>query len=185
MDITPAQAKQAMTEADELYSAAAVNQALDIMAQQITAKLGDKNPLVLCIMNGGVIVTGHLLTRLQFPLQQDYLHASRYRGATSGSKTVSWLHKPETPLADRHVLLVDDILDEGYTLREIISWCETQGAASVHSAVLADKQHDRRIDGLACDFHALKLPDRYVFGCGMDYKKYWRNAHGVYAVKGL
>jgi hypoxanthine phosphoribosyltransferase len=185
MDISTAKARQTMIEADELYSAKDVERALDLMAAEITAKLADKNPLVICIMNGGVIVTGHLLTRLHFPLQQDFLHASRYHGETTGSKTIRWLHKPETPLAGRHVLLVDDILDEGYTLHDIIEWCKTQGAASVHSAVLADKQHERRIDGIRCDFHALKLADRYVFGFGMDYKKFWRNANGIYAVKGL
>lgn len=185
MSITPEEANRAMAEADLLYSAEQVAQALDVLAAEITTALGDRNPLVVCVMNGGVIVTGHLLTRLNFPLEQDYLHATRYRGATSGSQTIAWLHKPETSLEGRHVLLVDDILDEGYTLREISRWCREQGAASVHVAALADKQHDRRVDGIACDFSALKLADRYVFGFGMDYKEYWRNANGIYAVKGL
>ncbi len=185
MSITPEEASRAMAEADLLYSAEEIAQALDVLATEITRALADKNPLVLCIMNGGVIVTGHLLTRLNFPLEQDYLHATRYRGATSGSKMIEWLHRPETSLADRHILLVDDILDEGYTLREIARWCREQGAASVNVAVLADKQHDRRVEGIACDFSALKLVDRYVFGFGMDYKEYWRNANGIYAVKGL
>ncbi|UOG91470.1 MAG: hypoxanthine-guanine phosphoribosyltransferase [Candidatus Thiothrix sulfatifontis] len=185
MVITSADAALAMAEADLLYSAEDIALTLDKMAAEITAKLADKNPLVLCVMTGGVILTGHLLTRLAFPLEQDYLHATRYRGATSGSKTITWLHKPDTSLEERHVLLVDDILDEGYTLREITQWCREQGAASVHVAVLADKQHARRVDGVRRDFSALELPDRYVFGFGMDYKEYWRNANGIYAVKGL
>lgn len=185
MDITPEQAALALEEADLLHSAAEIAAVLDCMAEEITAELSGKNPLVLCVMTGGVIVTGHLLTRLDFPLEQDYLHATRYRGKTSGSKSITWLHKPDTPLKGRHVLLVDDILDEGYTLREIASWCREQGAASVKVAVLADKQHDRRVDGIERDFSALELVDRYVFGFGMDYKEYWRNANGIYAVKGL
>lgn len=185
MVITAADAARAMADADLLHSAEDIAAMLDTMATEITDKLADKNPLVLCVMTGGVILTGHLLTRLAFPLEQDYLHATRYRGATSGSKTITWLHKPETVLADRHVLLVDDILDEGYTLREITHWCREQGVASVHVAVLADKQHDRRVAGVQRDFSALELPDRYVFGFGMDYKEYWRNANGIYAVKGL
>ncbi|OQW98354.1 MAG: hypoxanthine-guanine phosphoribosyltransferase [Thiothrix lacustris] len=183
--ITSEEAMQVMAEADLLHSAQEVATMLDRMAVEITAKLGDKSPLVLCVMTGGVIVTGHLLTRLNFPLEQDYLHATRYRGATSGSKTITWLHKPEAALVGRHVLLVDDILDEGYTLREVARWCREQGAASVHIAVLADKQHDRRVEGIWCDFSAIELVDRYVFGFGMDYKEYWRNANGIYAVKGL
>ncbi len=185
MGITPEEAARAMAEADLLHSAEEVAAMLDLMAAEITAKLGNKNPLVLCIMTGGVIVTGHLLTRLNFPLEQDYLHATRYRGATSGSKTITWLHKPEVSLQGRHVLLVDDILDEGYTLREIAHWCQEQGAASVNIAVLADKQHERRVDGIKRDFSAIELLDRYVFGFGMDYKEYWRNANGIYAVRGL
>ncbi len=185
MGITLAQANEAMAEADLLYSADDIANMLDVMAAEITAVLADKNPLVLCIMNGGVITTGHLLTRLNFPLEQDYLHATRYRGKTVGGKTLAWLRKPDANLAGRHVLLVDDILDEGYTLREIVQWCREQNAASVHVAALAEKMHDRRVDGIKCDFSALKLVDRYVFGFGMDYKEYWRNANGIYAVKGM
>jgi hypoxanthine phosphoribosyltransferase len=179
------QAQQVMAEADLIFSAADVATLLDSMAAEITATLADKRPLVLCVMNGGVITAGHLLTRLDFPLEQDYLHATRYRGATSGGKTITWLHEPETSLQGRHVLLVDDILDEGYTLREVARWCREQGAAQVYVAALAEKNHDRRVEGIACDFSALQLPDRYVFGFGMDYKEFWRNANGIYAVKGL
>lgn len=185
MQITPEEASLAMHEAELLHPAQEVNAMLDRMAAEITTELHDKNPLALCVMNGGLIVAGHLLTRLDFPLEQDYLHATRYRGDTSGGKTIAWLHKPEVPLQDRHVLLIDDILDEGHTLREISGWCREQGAAAVYVAVLADKQHDRRVSGITADFPALPLVDRYVFGFGMDYKKYWRNANGIYAVKGL
>jgi Hypoxanthine-guanine phosphoribosyltransferase len=185
MVITVADAARAMADADLLYSAEDIAAMLNRMAAEITETLADKNPLVLCVMTGGVILTGHLLTRLMFPLEQDYLHATRYRGETSGSKTITWLHKPDTSLEGRHVLLVDDILDEGYTLREITHWCQERGAAAVYVAVLADKQHERRVEGIHRDFSALELPDRYVFGFGMDYKEYWRNANGIYAVKGL
>jgi hypoxanthine phosphoribosyltransferase len=185
MGITIGQAQQVMAEADLLFSAADIQQALDVMAEEITARLAGQNPLLLCVMNGGVITAGHLLTRLNFPLEQDYLHATRYRGATSGGKTITWLHEPETSLEGRNVLLVDDILDEGYTLREVARWCRERGAASVHIAALAEKNHDRRVEGIQCDFSALQLADRYVFGFGMDYKEYWRNANGIYAVKGM
>lgn len=177
--------KQVMQEADLLYSAEEIAQALDVIAKEMTARLADKHPLVLCIMNGGLIMGGQLLTRLNFPLEQDYLHASRYRGNTQGGKTLTWLHRPETPLQGRHVVLVDDLLDEGYTLKEVAQWCREQGAAEVYVAVLADKQHDRRVEGIKADFSALPLVDRYVFGFGMDYKDGWRNANGIYAVKGM
>lgn len=185
MGITPDQARQVMAEAEQLFSASEIATALDVMAEAITRQLADKYPLVLCVMNGGLITAGHLLTRLAFPLQQDYLHATRYRGATRGGTTITWLHEPETPLYKRHVLLVDDILDEGYTLRDIVRWCHDQGAASVYVAALAEKLHERRAPGIQCDFPVLQVADRYVFGFGMDYQEYWRNANGIYAVKGL
>ncbi len=185
MSISLEHARQVLAEADLLYSAQAIALHLDVMAKAITQQLADKNPLVLCVMNGGVITAGHLLTRLGFPLEQDYLHATRYRGNTTGGETLLWLHKPAVSLQDRYVLLIDDILDEGYTLREVVQWCRQQGAASVLVAALADKQHTRRVAGIQCDFPALPLADRYVFGFGMDYKEYWRNANGIYAVKGM
>jgi hypoxanthine phosphoribosyltransferase len=185
MGISLEHAKQVLAEAEVLYSAEQIAKHLDLMASAITEQLADKNPLVLCVMNGGIITAGHLLTRLPFPLEQDYLHATRYRGQTTGGDSLMWLHQPAVSLQGRHVLLVDDILDEGYTLREVVQWCRAQGAASVLVAVLADKQHARRVSGIQCDFPALPLVDRYVFGFGMDYKEYWRNLNGIYAVKGM
>ena len=125
---------------------------------------------------------GLLLSRLAFPLQLDNIHASRYRGGTRGG-TLSWLSYPSLPLHERHVLIVDDILDEGYTLDGIVAHCRDAGAASVTTAVLIDKRHDRKYGGIQADVVGLELPDLYLFGCGMDYKGYWRNCPAVYAVE--
>ncbi|MEJ2060813.1 MAG: hypoxanthine-guanine phosphoribosyltransferase [Gammaproteobacteria bacterium] len=185
MAVTPAEAARVLDEADLLYSAQDVTRALDGLGQRITARLQDENPLILCVMTGGLVTAGRLLPRLLFPLQVDYLHASRYRGETSGGHQVHWLAMPTTPLEGRAVLLVDDILDEGYTLAAIQAYCRENGAASVSTAVLVEKHHDRRCADAEAEFIGLTVPDRYVFGCGMDYKEYWRNAPGIYAVKGM
>lgn len=155
--------------------------ALDRMADEITASLKDSDPLVLCVMTGGIVAAGKLLTRLNFPLQLDYMHATRYRGATEGG-ALHWLARPATPLQGRVVLVVDDILDEGWTLAAILEECKTQGASAVYSAVLVDKMRDRK-NALQADFVGLKVADRYVFGYGMDYYTYLRNAPGIFAVK--
>jgi hypoxanthine phosphoribosyltransferase len=131
-------------------------------------------------MNGGVVPFGRLVSRMDFPLQLDYCHATRYRGDTQGGD-LHWLKEPSESLTDRAVLIVDDILDEGYTLQALTEACAVQGAASVHTAVLAVKRHDRGV-GLQADFWALEVEDRYVFGYGMDYKDYLRNAPGIFAV---
>lgn len=170
-------------DAELLHSEQAVEAALDSMAAAITAQLQHSNPLVLCVINGGIIATGKLLTRLPFPLTLDSIHASRYRNKTVGSE-LHWLFKPTTPLQDRTVLLVDDILDEGHTLNALVEYCQGQGAFAVYTAVLFDKQlpHTKP---LQADFVGLPVANRYVFGYGMDYKGYLRNAAGVYACKDL
>ncbi|SDO63940.1 hypoxanthine phosphoribosyltransferase [Halomonas shengliensis] len=177
--------RELMESADCLISQAEVEGALDRMADEITRDLGDKLPVFYCVMNGGLITTGHLLTRLGFPLEVDYLHATRYRGKTRGGE-LFWRVSPEIPMAGRHVVIVDDILDEGATLAAILDYCREAGAASITTAVLVDKQHDRKaVPGLKADYCSLEVADRYVFGFGMDIKGYWRNAPGIFAPKGM
>jgi hypoxanthine phosphoribosyltransferase len=178
--ISPEEAQEMLASADELYSKKEVEQTLDRLAQEISDQLGKENPVVLCVLNGALIPTGHLLTRLDFPLRHDYIHATRYRGEMSGAE-LEWIGKPSTSLAGEAVLVVDDILDEGVTLAAIIKACKESGARSVHSAVLVEKLHDRG-NGYKADFVGLQVEDRYVFGFGMDYKGYLRNVPGIMAV---
>lgn len=181
MPITPREAQAVLARADCLHDAAAVEAALDRLAASITAELAAADPVVVTIMQGGVIPAGLLLPRLDFPLQLDYLHATRYSGRTRGGE-LTWLVKPSRPLRGRTLLLVDDIFDEGHTLAAIHESCLAAGAARVYSAVLANKRHDRKAD-YRPDFVGLEVADRYVFGYGMDYKEYLRNARGIYAVR--
>jgi hypoxanthine phosphoribosyltransferase len=175
--------QQVQQQADCLFDQQQVEQAIDSMAIAITEKLADSNPIVLTIMNGGLIFAGQLLPRLGFPLQVDYCHATRYRGATSGGE-LHWKALPQLPLEDRVVLVVDDILDEGHTLLAILNAIRAQGAKAVYTAVLINKQHDRKASAdLKADFVGLEAPDRYLFGYGMDYKEYLRNAPGIDAIK--
>lgn len=155
--------------------------ALDAMAEAITTQLADSNPLILCVINGGIIATGHLLPRLNFPLTLDSVRASRYGNNTAGSD-LHWLYQPTTEMRNRTVLIVDDILDEGITLAAIIAWCRDQGADQVYSAVLLDKQIGRE-KPVQADFVGLEIDNHYLYGFGLDYKTYLRNANGIYACK--
>lgn len=177
---TLAEALAVYERADVLYTKPQVEAALDNLGRDITAALGEKEPIVLCIMLGGLVPTGKLLDRMTFPLHLNYVHATRYEGATSGGD-LRWVAKPECSLQGRVVLLVDDILDEGLTLAAIHQACLAMDASEVHSAVLVEKRHDRKNDYQA-SFVGLEVEDRYVFGYGMDYKGYLRNAPGIYAV---
>lgn len=179
--MTPEQIAEVKARSTCLHSEAEVEAAIDSMAASINVELADKNPLVICIMHGGLITCGKLATRLDFPLQLDYLHATRYRGETSGND-LQWKAFPSESLKGRAVLLVDDIFDVGTTLKLIVEYCRQQGCASVHTAVLLDKRHDRKEEGIEVDFVGLKVTDRYLFGYGMDYKGYLRNAPGIYAI---
>ncbi|NOX44024.1 MAG: hypoxanthine-guanine phosphoribosyltransferase [Gammaproteobacteria bacterium] len=179
MSITAEQAQQVLNDADCLYTLAEVEKAILDVAQKINYALHGKNPLVLCVMSGGVVTVGQLLPHFSFTMNLDYIHATRYADKTVGGE-LQWLVKPRTSLKDRVVLIIDDILDEGETLKAIISDCENASAQQVYSAVLVNKVHDRKAD-VKVDFVGLDVEDRYVFGYGMDYKGYLRNAPGIFA----
>ena len=173
--------QEVQDQATCLYNREQLDISIDLMAQAITSRLADANPLILCVINGGIIVTGHLLPRLNFPLTLDSVRASRYGHNTAGSN-LNWLYKPTTDMQNRTVLIVDDILDEGITLAAIIDWCREQGAKKVYSAVLLDKQIDRK-KPVQADFVGLEVDNHYLYGFGLDYKTYLRNANGIYACK--
>ncbi len=175
------EAQQVRVQADLIHDQASVEQALDHMATAMNALLNDSNPLLLAVMHGGLITLGQLLPRLDFLLRQDYIHATRYREQLSGD-TLDWRQLPHTSLAGETLVIVDDILDEGYTLEAIAAYCREAGAKAVYTAVLVEKKHTRGT-AFRADFVGLEVPDRYVFGYGMDYKGYWRNAPGIYALK--
>lgn len=178
-----AEAKKVLQEADCLYTQAQVEQQLDRMAHEITARHENSNPIFLCVMTGAVVPAGHLLTRLNFPLELDYIHATRYAGATTGGE-VTWETEATISFQDRDIIVFDDILDEGVTLTAIVDYCRQQGARNVYTAVLIEKRHNRK-QGIQADYVGLEIVDRYVFGYGMDYQGYLRNVPGIYAVKGL
>lgn len=177
--------KNIYREADLLLDEAEIELAIKKMAAQITEAIGDTNPVIFTIMNGGLVIGGKLLTQLNFPLEASYMHATRYRNTTSGNE-LEWKVPPMIEFSGRPVLIVDDILDEGHTLAEIIRYCENKGASKVLTAVLVNKKHNRKATpDLKANFVGLDVADRYIFGYGMDYHGYWRNAPGIYAVKGL
>ena len=185
MSVDLAHIRQVMAEADCLYDEAQVEAAIAQVAEAINGELAERNPVVFCVMNGGLIFTGKLLPKLNFPLEVSYLHATRYRSETTGGE-LFWKAKPELSFLGRDVLIIDDILDEGHTLAAIIDFCRHAGAAAVHTAVLIDKQHQRKArPNYKADYVGLPCEDRFIFGYGMDYKGYWRNAPGIYAVNGL
>lgn len=174
-------AEDILSQSVLLFSPEEIAAALERMAGEIAARLADKNPLVLCVMKGAVVFAGQLLPRLDFPLDFDYMHVTRYRNQTYGGE-LDWRIWPEGGLAGREVLVLDDILDEGHTLSAIRERCLAEGAAGFHSAVLLEKLIGRP-KPIEADFIGIQVPDRYVFGCGMDVNGLWRNLPGIHALR--
>jgi hypoxanthine phosphoribosyltransferase len=176
------QAKAILAAADLIHSAETVATAVSRVAAEITEKLADTNPLLLCVMSGGVPFAGHLMTQLDFPLEFDYLHVTRYGQETSGG-ALSWRSAPWTSVKDRTVIVLDDILDEGLTLAAIVERLKELGAKACYTAVATEKLNGKK-KPIKADFTALTVPDRFVFGFGMDVSGHFRNLPAIYAMKG-
>ena len=176
----PAKIRQVFKNATCLYSKQEVESAFDAMAEAIHNELSESNPILLTVLKGGMVLTGNLLPRLDFPLEIDNIYASRYQGALEGRQLV-WKYEPSVDLKDRVVLIVDDILDVGLTLQAIVDYCYSKNCKKVYTAVLLDKTINRPEHALKkADFTGLIVHDAYVFGYGLDYKEYLRNAPGIY-----
>ena len=175
------EARALLADAELIHPAAAIQTALDEVAARIRTQLADSNPLLLCVMTGGVVFCGQLLPRLDFPLDFDYLHATRYGPETQGGK-ISWRSAPWIPVKERTVLVVDDILDEGVTLAAVKESLTRLGAARVLVAVFAEKLTGNS-KPVSSYFVGLTVPDRFVFGFGMDIHGAWRNLPAIYAVR--
>ncbi|MDQ1094036.1 hypoxanthine phosphoribosyltransferase [Xanthomonas sacchari] len=176
---------QALAQADLLIDRPRIDQAIAHMADAIAADYRGETPVYLTIMHGALPFAGQLALELGSrgqDLQLDYLHATRYRGETVGGELV-WKHRPATALYGRRVLLLDDILDEGLTLKAVRAWCLEQGATDVRIAALTVKRHDRCVPGVSADYIGVEVPDRYVFGFGMDVNEALRNLPAIYAMK--
>lgn len=173
--------KQVRKSAELIHDKDIMDAAYTSIADQITESLADSRPLLLPVMMGGLYFCGQLMSRLNFPLEIDYLHATRYRDKLQGDE-LHWPVKPSNKIMGRTVLLIDDILDQGITLSRISECVKNAGALDVLSAVLSIKACNR-LEDVDVTFRGVDVPDRYVFGCGMDYKGYWRNLPSIYAVK--
>ena len=162
-----------------LIAAEAVSKAYEDLAKRVDETVPAGEVLMLPVMNGGMFPALELARRLPRRQRFDYVHATRYRGATRGD-VLSWLHWPELPEQGMTVHLIDDIFDEGYTLQAI---CQRLPARfDVYTVVLACKQHDRGLPRDWVDFVGLEVPDHYVFGCGMDYSEYHRELDEIWTL---
>lgn len=180
-DSTLDDATRVRKTARQLVSPEQVRAALDRMAAAAGDVLAKENPLVLAVMNGGAFTAVELCQRMDFPHELDFVHVTRYDGELVGGE-LSWRAWPDRGLSGRTVLVVDDIVDHGDTLDAICRRLRQEGVAQVYVAVLVIKRLNQPRVRMEADFAGLDVEDVYVFGCGMDYKGYWRGLRGIYAV---
>jgi hypoxanthine phosphoribosyltransferase len=159
-----------------------VDAAVDRLAMEINAWYGDQSIILLAVMTGAIMPAARLAERLKMPLRMDFVHATRYAGQTEGGE-LYFRVPPRLDMHDADVLIVDDIYDVGLTLELIEHYCLAGGARSVNSAVLVRKIHDRKTAGRAPRFIGLDVPDKYVFGCGMDAYEHWRHLNEIRALE--
>ena len=175
---------EALAQSRLLHDRTAIDAATARVAGEVREAYAGSNdvrpPLLLTVMNGGMLFASSLALEAGIDFEFDYLHATRYRGKTTGEKLV-WLHRPQVALKGRRVLVVDDILDEGKTLVGIVDWCRDQGASQIRVAVLCRKVHGRCVPGAAADHIGLDVPDFYVYGYGMDFFEQGRSLPAIYA----
>jgi len=182
-DTRPPSLDEALRDSDVLYDRAALERAIQAQAARLDAALDGERALFLTVMQGGLIFAAELALALRTDVEFDYVHATRYRGTTSG-KELQWLRKPQADMRGRTVLLVDDILDEGHTLAEVRQACLAMGARRVWLVTLCTKRHERRAAEFEADFNGVDVPDRYVFGFGMDFHEQGRNIPAIRALRG-
>lgn len=171
-----------LENSDLISSAEEVASAVARLAAEIERQFKDKYPLVLVVMGGAVVFAGQLLPRLRLPLDLDYIHVSRYGAATRGGG-LAWRVEPPRGVRGRAILVLDDILDGGHTMCAIRDRVLELGAESFCCAVLVEKILQKE-KPLTADFVGLRIPDRFVFGCGMDAKGFWRNLPEIRAMRG-
>jgi hypoxanthine phosphoribosyltransferase len=178
-------ARELLAHAEELVSAdkvaAAVGNVAAVLNQRFDNDETGAFPLVLGVMGGAVVFTGHLLPQLSFPLEFDYIHVTRYGDLDKGGEVV-WKVIPRQNVAGRIIIVVDDILDEGETLAHVKQRLLDMGAAEVILAVFCDKDLGRS-KPVQADIVGLTIPNRFVVGFGMDAHGYWRNLPGLWVIK--
>ena len=159
-----------------LYDARAVDGAIDRVAVELSLRLWDTRPVVVCLMNGGLPFTADLLRRFYFDLELDYIHLARYEQQRGGAVQVR--RGLARALAGRTVLLVDDVLDEGETL--LAAKCLVADADATVTTVLVRKDVPGRV--AAVDYAALDAPNEFLVGRGMDCDGAFRQLSGIYCL---
>ncbi len=157
-----------------LVSESDIKNRLRKLGSEIAALYGDQEITVVAVINGAILFTADLLRQIDNPVRLDCIRVSSYRNETKSNGKPQVLGNLSLDLANRHVLLIDDILDTGKTLSLIVGMIKKLQPASVRTCVLLDKRGRREVE-FEADFVGFQIPDKFVVGYGLDYAERYRN----------
>lgn len=140
----------------------------------LAAEYRDKNPLVICVLKGAVVFMADLIRYMDIPCEMDFMAVSSYGSGTESSGMVKILKDLDTSVQNRHVLVVEDIMDSGLTLSRLVELLRHREAASVKVVTLLNKPERRKVD-ISPDYSGYDIPDEFVVGYGLDYSEQYRN----------
>jgi hypoxanthine phosphoribosyltransferase len=144
------------------------------LGNRITKDYDGKTPILICLLKGGVPFMSELIKYIDCDMEMDFIDVSSYVGVNSTGK-VRLVRDANTDVANRHVLLVDDIVDTGVTLTEVVKIFKERKALSVETVTLVDKPEGRKVDGMNPKYVGYPIPNRFVVGFGLDYNELYRN----------
>ena len=157
-----------------LITAEDVQQRVREMGQAISQDYAGRNPLLVGVLRGVVFFMADLLRSITIPVEMDFMAVSSYSPETRSKGFVRLVKDLEIPLAGRHVLFVEDVIDTGLTLGYLLRTLQARGPASLEVCVLFNKPKHRLID-IPVKYTGIDLPDRFVVGYGLDYRERYRN----------
>lgn len=144
------------------------------LAKEMAEEYKDKKPVMICLLKGSISFFAHLCEKMDIPLEYEFLRASSYHGAQTTGE-VKLLHVPTISLENRHVVIVEDIVDTGLTLTAIKEVMNEMKPASLKIATLLDKPVRRLVDNMYPEFIGFTIPDEFVVGFGLDFNEEYRN----------
>jgi len=163
-----------------VYTHEEIVSAIDLLARKLNRQFKNKKALILPVLTGAIPFVGMLLPRLSFTIEVNYFHVSRYQNNV-GTNQIKITHQPSPEsVLNQEVLVVDDILDEGITLKLINEQLITMKPKSITNVVLFEKQLDIKKE-ISAHYVGLYVPDAYVFGFGLDFNGAGRNIPDLYS----
>jgi len=159
-----------------------ISETVKSLGKQITEDYKEKELVVVGILKGAIIFLSDLIREIDVSLTLDFIAVSSYGSATESSGVVMFLKDLEVDIENRHVLIVEDIVDTGLTFNYLLENLKSRRPASIKTCSLLDKPSRRQVE-IRIDYKGLEIPDEFVVGYGLDYSEYYRNLPYVAVLK--